>query len=208
MALQKASSVISWRNAMGTTTDGLLGFYAVSMLPLFARTPRPSPSPLALFSVVGSPPSSWRGRGGWGGWSATVIGLCRPVLIHGEGTGRRAVCSSERLVGAAHQCRRALHFDPAGEAGCRRTPRRALTDFDQFSRFFSDLVARRARHWVNGAGPDLWGWVLAIGIGHCFGPRSGSILGWQAFQGGELLSGGGAVRLYAAALAVFVRSAG
>ena len=136
-----------WRTAMGTGSM-VLGFYAVSMLPLADATAIAFSQP--LFSVVVAALVLGE-KVRWRRWSATVIGFAGVLIMVRPGEGSLQLGALVGLANAAAVSISILLTVPA------------------------ILVWR----W-----PDLWGWMLAVGI--ALSATVGQYFWVQAFKSGEM----------------------
>ena len=136
-----------WRTAMGTGSM-VLGFYAVSMLPLADATAIAFSQP--LFSVVVAALVLGE-KVRWRRWSATVIGFAGVLIMVRPGEGSLQLGALVALANAAAVSISILLTVPA------------------------ILVWR----W-----PDLWGWMLAVGI--ALSATVGQYFWVQAFKAGEM----------------------
>ena len=98
-----------WRTVMGTTSM-VLGFYAVSMLPLADATAIAFSQPLfsvLVAAVIAGEKVRWRR------WSATIVGFAGVLVMVQPGEGSLQLGA---LVVLASLCRDGGAVDPAGEA--------------------------------------------------------------------------------------------
>ena len=161
-----------WRTAMGTASM-VLGFYAVSMLPLADATAIAFSQP--LFSVVVAALLLGE-KVRWRRWSATVIGFAGVLVMARPGEGSLQLGA---LVALANAAAVALSILLVRRLSDSETPLMILTQFA----IFSTHPARRAGHLVW-RWPDLWGWVLAVGI--ALSATVGQYFWVQAFKSGEM----------------------
>jgi drug/metabolite transporter (DMT)-like permease len=161
-----------WRTFMGTTSM-VLGFYAVSMLPLADATAIAFSQP--LFSVVVAAlivGETVR----WRRWSATVIGFAGVLVMVRPGEGSLQLGA---LVALANAATVALSILLVKRLSDSETPLMILTQFAIFSTLLLALPAIWVWRW-----PDLWGWVLAVGV--ALSATVGQYFWVQAFKSGEM----------------------
>ena len=174
-----------WRTLMGTTSM-VLGFYAVSMLPLADATAIAFSQP--LFSVVVAALIAGE-KVRWRRWSATIVGFAGVLVMVQPGEGSLQLGA---LVALANAATVALSILLVKRLSDSETPLMILTQFA----IFSTLLLAPPAIWVW-RWPDLWGWVLAVGIA-LVGHGRPVLLG-PGLQGRRDV-GGGAVRVSAPAL--------
>ena len=161
-----------WRTAMGTTSM-VLGFYAVSMLPLADATAIAFSQP--LFSVVVAALIAGE-KVRWRRWSATVVGFAGVLVMVQPGEGS---LQWGALVALANAATVALSILLVKRLSDSETPLMILTQFAIFSTLLLVVPAIWVWRW-----PDLWGWVLAIGI--ALTATVGQYFWVQAFKSGEM----------------------
>jgi drug/metabolite transporter (DMT)-like permease len=161
-----------WRTAMGTASM-VLGFYAVSMLPLADATAIAFSQP--LFSVVVAALILGE-KVRWRRWSATVIGFIGVLVMARPGEGSLQLGALVALTNAAAV---ALSILLVRRLSDTEPPLMILTQFAIFSTMLLLLPALWVWRW-----PDLWGWVLAIGI--ALSATVGQYFWVQAFKSGEM----------------------
>jgi drug/metabolite transporter (DMT)-like permease len=142
-----------WRTAMGTGSM-VLGFYAVSMLPLADATAIAFSQPL----------------------SATVIGFAGVLIMVRPGEGSLQLGALVALANAAAVSISILLVRRLSDS---ETPLMILTQFAIFSTILLTVPAILVWRW-----PDLWGWVLAVGI--AVSATVGQYFWVQAFKAGEM----------------------
>ena len=161
-----------WRTVMGTTSM-VLGFYAVSMLPLADATAIAFSQP--LFSVVVAAVIAGE-KVRWRRWSATIVGFAGVLIMVQPGEGSLQLGA---LVALANAATVALSILLVKRLSDSETPLMILTQFA----IFSTLLLAPPAIWVW-RWPDLWGWVLAIGI--ALSATIGQYFWVQAFKAGEM----------------------
>jgi drug/metabolite transporter (DMT)-like permease len=161
-----------WRTAMGTGSM-VLGFYAVSMLPLADATAIAFSQP--LFSVVVAVVILGE-KVRWRRWSATAIGFAGVLIMVRPGEGSLQLGA---LVALANAAAVSLSILLVRRLSDSETPLMILTQFAIFSTLLLALPAIWVWRW-----PDLWGWVLAIGI--ALSATVGQYFWVQAFKSGEM----------------------
>jgi drug/metabolite transporter (DMT)-like permease len=161
-----------WRTVMGTTSM-VLGFYAVSMLPLADATAisfsQPLFSVLVAAVIVGE-------KVRWRRWSATIVGFVGVLVMVQPGQGSLEL---GHLVALANAATVALSILLVKRLSDSETPLMILTQFA----IFSTLLLLPPAIWVW-RWPDLWGWVLAVGI--ALSATIGQYFWVQAFKAGEM----------------------
>lgn len=161
-----------WRTLMGTTSM-VLGFYAVSLLPLADATAISFSQP--LFSVlVAALIAGEKVR--WRRWSATVVGFVGVLIMVRPGEGSLQFGALIALANAATVSLSILLVKRLSDS---ETPLMILTQFA----IFSTLLLAPPAIWVW-RWPDLWGWVLAVGI--ALSATVGQYFWVQAFKAGEM----------------------
>jgi drug/metabolite transporter (DMT)-like permease len=161
-----------WRTAMGTGSM-VLGFYAVSMLPLADATAIAFSQP--LFSVVVAALVLGE-KVRWRRWSATVIGFAGVLIMARPGEGSLQLGALVALANAAAVSISILLVRRLSDS---ETPLMILTQFAIFSTILLTVPAILVWRW-----PDLWGWVLAVGI--ALSATVGQYFWVQAFKAGEM----------------------
>ena len=161
-----------WRTAMGTGSM-VLGFYAVSMLPLADATAIAFSQP--LFSVVVAALVLGE-KVRWRRWSATVIGFAGVLVMVRPGEGSLQLGA---LVALANAAAVSLSILLVRRLSDSETPLMILTQFAIFSTILLTVPAILVWRW-----PDFWGWVLAIGIASS--ATVGQYFWVQAFKSGEM----------------------
>jgi drug/metabolite transporter (DMT)-like permease len=161
-----------WRTAMGTGSM-VLGFYAVSMLPLADATAIAFSQP--LFSVVVAALVLGE-KVRWRRWSATVIGFAGVLIMVRPGEGSLQLGALVALANAAAVSISILLVRRLSDS---ETPLMILTQFAIFSTILLTVPAILVWRW-----PDLWGWVLAVGI--ALSATVGQYFWVQAFKAGEM----------------------
>ena len=161
-----------WRTAMGTGSM-VLGFYAVSMLPLADATAIAFSQP--LFSVVVAALILGE-KVRWRRWSATAIGFAGVLIMVRPGEGSLQLGA---LVALANAAAVSLSILLVRRLSDSETPLMILTQFAIFSTILLTVPAILVWRW-----PDFWGWVLAIGIASS--ATVGQYFWVQAFKSGEM----------------------
>ena len=161
-----------WRTAMGTASM-VLGFYAVSMLPLADATAIAFSQP--LFSVVVAAAIAGE-KVRWRRWSATIIGFAGVLVMVRPGEGSLQLGALVALANAAAVAVSILLVKRLSDS---ETPLMILTQFAIFSTILLALPAIWVWRW-----PDLWGWILAVGI--ALSATIGQYFWVQAFKSGEM----------------------
>ncbi|HEX9555007.1 MAG TPA: DMT family transporter [Reyranella sp.] len=161
-----------WRTAMGTASM-VLGFYAVSMLPLADATAIAFSQP--LFSVVVAAAIAGE-KVRWRRWSATIIGFAGVLVMVRPGEGSLQLGALVALANAAAVAVSILLVKRLSDS---ETPLMILTQFAIFSTVLLALPAILVWRW-----PDLWGWILAVGI--ALSATIGQYFWVQAFKSGEM----------------------
>jgi drug/metabolite transporter (DMT)-like permease len=161
-----------WRTAMGTISM-VLGFYAISMLPLADATALGFSQP--LFSVcVAALIAGEKVR--WRRWSATIIGFVGVLIMVRPGAGSLqpgallALCNAMSVAVSIYLVRRLSESE---------TPLMILTQFALFSTLLLAVPAIWVWRW-----PDAWGWTLAVGVS--LSATVGQFFWVQAFKAGEM----------------------
>lgn len=161
-----------WRTLMGTTSM-VLGFYAVSMLPLADATAIAFSQP--LFSVLVAVVLTQE-KVRWRRWTATVVGFVGVLVMVRPGEGSLHLGA---LVALANAATVAISILLVKRLSDSETPLMILTQFAIFSTLLLALPAIWVWRW-----PDLWGWTLAIGI--ALTATVGQYFWVQAFKVGEM----------------------
>jgi drug/metabolite transporter (DMT)-like permease len=161
-----------WRTSMGTLSM-VLGFYAVSMLPLADATALGFSQP--LFSVcVAALVAGEKVR--WRRWSATIVGFVGVLIMVRPGAGSLqpgallALCNAMSVAVSIYLVRRLSESE---------TPLMILTQFALFSTLLLAVPAIWVWRW-----PDAWGWALAVGV--ALSATIGQYFWVQAFKAGEM----------------------
>jgi len=161
-----------WRTFMGTASM-VLGFYAVTMLPLADATAIAFSQP--LFSVVVAALIAGE-KVRWRRWSATVIGFVGVLVMVRPGEGS---LQAGALVALANAATVALSIYLVKRLSDSETPLMILTQFALFSTVLLAVPAILVWRW-----PDVWGWLLAIGV--ALSATVGQYFWVQAFKAGEM----------------------
>ena len=161
-----------WRTFMGTTSM-VLGFYAVTMLPLADATAIAFSQP--LFSVVVAALIAGE-KVRWRRWSATIIGFAGVLVMVRPGQGSLQLGA---LVALANAAAVALSIYLVKRLSDSETPLMILTQFALFSTVLLAVPAILVWRW-----PDVWGWLLAIGV--ALTATIGQYFWVQAFKAGEM----------------------
>ena len=161
-----------WRTFMGTVSM-VLGFYAVSMLPLADATALAFSQP--LFSVVLAA-AVLREKVRWRRWSATIIGFIGVLVMARPGSGSLqpgaivAILNALAVGVSILLVRRLSDTEP---------PIMILTQFAIFSTLLLALPAIWFWRW-----PSAYGWLLAVGVSVT--ATLGQYFWVQAFAAGEM----------------------
>ena len=161
-----------WRTAMGTTSM-VLGFYAVSMLPLADATALAFSQP--LFSVVLAA-LVLREKVRWRRWSATIVGFIGVLVMVRPGSGSLQPGAAVALLNALASATSILLVRRLSDS---EKPLMILTQFALFSTLL--LVAPAIWFWKW---PSAGGWALAIGVS--ISATIGQYFWVQAFAVGEM----------------------
>jgi drug/metabolite transporter (DMT)-like permease len=161
-----------WRTLMGTCSM-VLGFYAVSLLPLADATAIAFSQP--LFSVVVAALIAGE-TVRWRRWSATIIGFVGVLVMVRPGEGSLQFGA---LVGLANAACVAVSIFLVKRLSESEPPLMILTQFAIFSTLLLALPAILVWRW-----PDLWGWLLALGV--ALSATAGQYFWVQAFKAGEM----------------------
>jgi drug/metabolite transporter (DMT)-like permease len=161
-----------WRTFMGTVSM-VLGFYAVSMLPLADATALGFSQPLfsvCVAAVVIGEKVRWRR------WSATIVGFIGVLVMVRPGAGTLQPGAVVALANAATVAFSILLVKRLSDS---ETPLMILTQFAIWSTLLLTLPAIWVWRW-----PDAWGWTLAIGVSAS--ATIGQYFWVQAFKAGEM----------------------
>jgi drug/metabolite transporter (DMT)-like permease len=161
-----------WRTAMGTTSM-VLGFYAVSMLPLADATALAFSQP--LFSVVLAA-LVLREKVRWRRWSATIVGFVGVLVMVRPGSGSLQPGAAVALLNALASATSILLVRRLSDS---EKPLMILTQFAIFSTLLLAGPAIWFWKW-----PSAWGWALAIGVS--ISATIGQYFWVQAFAVGEM----------------------
>jgi drug/metabolite transporter (DMT)-like permease len=161
-----------WRTAMGTTSM-VLGFYAVSMLPLADATALAFSQP--LFSVVLAA-LVLREKVRWRRWSATLVGFVGVLVMVRPGSGSLQPGAAVALLNALASATSILLVRRLSDS---EKPLMILTQFALFSTLLLAGPAIWFWKW-----PSAWGWALAIGVS--ISATIGQYFWVQAFAVGEM----------------------
>jgi drug/metabolite transporter (DMT)-like permease len=161
-----------WRTAMGTTSM-VLGFYAVSMLPLADATALAFSQP--LFSVVLAA-LVLREKVRWRRWSATIAGFIGVLVMVRPGSGSLQPGAAVALLNALASATSILLVRRLSDS---EKPLMILTQFAIFSTLLLAGPAIWFWKW-----PSAWGWALAIGVS--ISATIGQYFWVQAFAVGEM----------------------
>ena len=161
-----------WRTAMGTTSM-VLGFYAVSMLPLADATALAFSQP--LFSVVLAA-LVLREKVRWRRWSATIVGFIGVLVMVRPGSGSLQPGAAVALLNALASATSILLVRRLSDS---EKPLMILTQFALFSTLL--LAAPAIYFWKW---PSAGGWALAIGVS--ISATIGQYFWVQAFAVGEM----------------------
>ncbi|HLG44929.1 MAG TPA: DMT family transporter [Reyranella sp.] len=161
-----------WRTAMGTTSM-VLGFYAVSMLPLADATALAFSQP--LFSVVLAA-LVLREKVRWRRWSATIAGFVGVLVMVRPGSGSLQPGAAVALLNALASATSILLVRRLSDS---EKPLMILTQFAIFSTVLLAGPAIWFWKW-----PSAWGWALAIGVS--ISATIGQYFWVQAFAVGEM----------------------
>ncbi|CAN5225385.1 DMT family transporter [soil metagenome] len=161
-----------WRTVAGTVSM-VLGFYAVSMLPLADATAISFSQP--LFSVVVAAVMAGE-KVRWRRWTATAAGFAGVLVMVQPGPGSLQLGALVALANAAMVAFSILLVKRLADS---ETPLMILTQFAIFSTLLLALPAIWVWRW-----PDAWGWTLAVGIASS--ATVGQYFWVQAFKAGEM----------------------
>jgi len=161
-----------WRTVMGTTSM-VLGFYAVSMLPLADATALGFSQP--LFSVcVAALVVGEKVR--WRRWTATIVGFIGVLVMVRPGA---SSLQPGALIALANAFTVALSILLVKRLSDSEAPLMILTQFAIWSTLLLALPAIWVWRW-----PDAWGWTLAVGVSAS--ATIGQYFWVQAFKAGEM----------------------
>ena len=161
-----------WRTAMGTLSM-VLGFYAVSLLPLADATALGFSQPLfsvCVAAIVLGEKVRWRR------WSATIVGFIGVLVMVRPGMG---TLQPGALVALANALTVALSILLVRRLSDSETPLMILTQFA----IWSTLLLAGPAVWVW-KWPSAWGWALAVGVSGS--ATIGQYFWVQAFKAGEM----------------------
>jgi drug/metabolite transporter (DMT)-like permease len=161
-----------WRTAMGTASM-VLGFYAVSMLPLADATAIAFSQP--LFSVLVAVVIA-KEKVRWRRWTATAVGFAGVLVMVRPGEGSLQLGA---LIALANAAAVAISIFLVKRLSTSETPLMILTQFAIFSTLLLAAPAIWVWRW-----PDPWGWTLAVGI--ALTATVGQYFWVQAFKAGEM----------------------
>jgi len=161
-----------WRTLMGTTSM-VLGFYAVSMLPLADATALGFSQPLFSVCVAAL---VLREKVRWRRWSATLVGFIGVLVMVRPGEGS---LQAGALVALANALTVSLSILLVRRLSDSETPLMILTQFAIWSTLLLAVPAIWVWQW-----PDTWGWILAIGVSGS--ATVGQYFWVQAFKAGEM----------------------
>jgi len=161
-----------WRTLVGTTSM-VCGFYAVALMPLADATALSFSQPLfsvVIAAVIVGEKVRWRR------WTATVVGFLGVLVMVRPGAGVLEPGAAIALLNALLVAFSILLVKRLTDT---EDPLTILTMFA----LFSTLLLAPAAVWVW-RWPDLWGWVLALGIAGS--ATVGQYFWVQAFKVGEM----------------------
>ena len=161
-----------WRTFMGTVSM-VLGFYAVSMLPLADATALGFSQPLFSVCVAAL---VLREKVRWRRWSATIVGFIGVLVMVRPGAGS---LQPGALVALTNALTVALSILLVRRLSNSEAPLMILTQFAIWSTLLLAVPAIWVWRW-----PDAWGWVLAIGVSAS--ATIGQYFWVQAFKAGEM----------------------
>jgi drug/metabolite transporter (DMT)-like permease len=161
-----------WRTLMGTVSM-VLGFYAVSMLPLADATALAFSQP--LFSVVVAALIVGE-KVRWRRWGATLVGFAGVLVMVRPGAGS---LQPGAIVALANAMTVALSILLVKRLSDSESPLMILTQFAIWSTLLLAVPAIWVWRW-----PDAWGWTLAIGVSAS--ATVGQYFWVQAFKSGEM----------------------
>jgi drug/metabolite transporter (DMT)-like permease len=161
-----------WRTTMGTLSM-VLGFYAVSLLPLADATALGFSQPLfsvCVAAIVLHEKVRWRR------WSATIVGFIGVLVMVRPGAGS---LQPGAVVALANALTVALSILLVRRLSDSETPLMILTQFAIWSTLLLAVPALWVWKW-----PSIWGWGLAVGISAS--ATIGQYFWVQAFKAGEM----------------------
>lgn len=161
-----------WRTFMGTCSM-VLGFYAVSMLPLADATALAFSQPLfsvVIAAVIAGEKVRWRR------WAATVVGFIGVLVMVRPGSGSLQPGAVVALLNALSV---AVSVYLVRRLSDSETPLMILTQFAIFSTLLLTLPALWVWRW-----PSAFGWSLAVGVSVT--ATLGQYFWVQAFASGEM----------------------
>jgi drug/metabolite transporter (DMT)-like permease len=161
-----------WRTFMGTVSM-VLGFYAVSMLPLADATALGFSQPLFSVCVAAL---VLREKVRWRRWSATIVGFIGVLVMVRPGAGS---LQPGALIALANALTVALSILLVRRLSNSESPLMILTQFAIWSTLLLALPAIWVWRW-----PDAWGWTLAVGVSAS--ATVGQYFWVQAFKAGEM----------------------
>jgi drug/metabolite transporter (DMT)-like permease len=161
-----------WRTLMGTVSM-VLGFYAVSMLPLADATALAFSQP--LFSVVVAALIVGE-KVRWRRWGATLVGFAGVLVMVRPGAGS---LQPGAIVALTNAMTVALSILLVKRLSDSESPLMILTQFAIFSTLLLVVPAVWVWRW-----PSPWGWALAVGVSAS--ATVGQYFWVQAFKSGEM----------------------
>jgi drug/metabolite transporter (DMT)-like permease len=161
-----------WRTFMGSCSM-VLGFYAISMLPLADATALAFSQP--LFSVVLAA-LVLHEKVRWRRWTATIVGFIGVLVMVRPGSGS---LQPGAIVGLLNAAAVAISVLLVRRLSATETPLMILTQFAIFSTILLALPAFWFWRW-----PTPFGWALAVGI--AVTATFGQYFWVQAFAAGEM----------------------
>jgi len=161
-----------WRTVMGTISM-VLGFYAVSMLPLADATALAFSQP--LFSVVVAALIVGE-KVRWRRWGATLVGFLGVLVMVRPGSGS---LGPGAIVALTNAMTVALSILLVKRLSDSESPLMILTQFAIFSTLLLVVPAIWVWRW-----PSAWGWTLAVGVSAS--ATVGQYFWVQAFKAGEM----------------------
>ena len=161
-----------WRTTMGTVSM-VLGFYALSMLPLADATALGFSQPLFSVCVAAL---ILREKVRWRRWSATVVGFIGVLVMVRPGAGS---LQPGALVALANALTVSLSILLVRRLSDSESPLMILTQFAIWSTLLLAVPAIWVWRW-----PSAWGWVLAVGVSAS--ATIGQYFWVQAFKAGEM----------------------
>ncbi len=161
-----------WRTVMGTVSM-VLGFYAVSMLPLADATALAFSQP--LFSVVVAALIIGE-KVRWRRWGATLVGFVGVLVMVRPGAGS---LQPGAIVALTNAMTVALSILLVKRLSDSEAPLMILTQFAIFSTLLLVVPAIWVWRW-----PSPWGWALAVGVSAS--ATVGQYFWVQAFKSGEM----------------------